>query len=56
MKNPETLALRDVQIERIYVSGGDTYAAVLVPAGADPVQYCLEVQRLTGYILRCVPA
>lgn len=48
--------LRDVQIERIYTSGGDTYAAVIVPVAADPVQHCLAVQALTGYTLRCVPA
>ena len=44
-----------VQVQRVYFSGGDFYAAVTVPSGTDG-DYCRAVQELTGYKLRCVPA
>jgi hypothetical protein len=44
-----------VNVQLVYFRGGDFYAAVTVPSGADG-DYCRAVQELTGSKLRCVPA
>jgi hypothetical protein len=45
-----------VNVQRVYFSGGDFYAEVVVPAGVGRDEYCMAVRELAGRKLRFVPS